>query len=104
MVNPTGFIEFQRAEVGHRPIRQRIRDWEEIDQPLTDRVLNQQAARCMDCGIPFCHGIGCPVKNRIPEFNDLVYRVRHSFSLSRSTEFPRARLKTFSFSSSKEST
>ncbi len=76
MADPTGFVDYQRVEVGHRPIEQRIQDWEEIDRPLTTRVLNEQAARCMDCGIPFCHGIGCPVKNRIPEFNDLVYRGR----------------------------
>ncbi len=76
MANPTGFIQFPRVEVGHRPVQERIKDFEEVDQPLVDEVLNQQAARCMDCGIPFCHGIGCPVKNRIPEFNDLVYRNR----------------------------
>jgi len=74
MGNPTGFQQFQRIEVPHRPIEERIRDWEEVDQPLVDEVLNQQAARCMDCGIPFCHGMGCPIENRIPEFNDLVYR------------------------------
>ena len=76
MANPTGFLQYPRVEVGHRPIRERIQDWHEIDQPLVDRVLNQQAARCMDCGIPFCHAVGCPLKNRIPEFNDLVYRDR----------------------------
>lgn len=76
MGNPTGFLQFPRVEVGHRPVAERIRDWYEIDRPLTERVLNEQAARCMDCGIPFCHMSGCPVKNRIPEFNDLVYRGR----------------------------
>jgi glutamate synthase (NADPH/NADH) small chain len=74
VANPTGFIEFPRIEVGHRPVNERIRDWHEIDMPLMEETLGQQAARCMDCGIPFCHGAGCPVKNRIPEFNDLVYR------------------------------
>ncbi len=74
MAKPTGFIEFQRVEVPHRPIEERIRDWYEVDRPLAARVLNEQAARCMDCGIPFCHAVGCPVKNRIPEFNDLVFR------------------------------
>ena len=53
-----------------------LKDFKETDLPLSLEVLNQQAARCMDCGIPFCHGIGCPVKNRIPEFNDLVYQDR----------------------------
>ena len=76
MGNVTGFIEVPRVEVGHRPVAERIRDWHEIDRPLVERTLNQQAGRCMDCGIPYCHGAGCPVKNRIPEFNDLVYRGR----------------------------
>jgi len=76
MGNPTGFIQFDRVDIGYRSVDDRIKDWHEIDQPLVDEVLNKQAARCMDCGIPFCHGIGCPVKNRIPEFNDLVYRGR----------------------------
>ena len=76
MANPTGFLEYPRVEVGHRPIPERIRDWHEIDRPLVDRVLNQQAARCMDCGIPFCHALGCPLKNRIPEFNQLAYQNR----------------------------
>ena len=70
MANPTGFLQYPRVEVGHRPIEQRIQDWHEIDQPLVDRVFNQQAARCMDCGMPFCHAVGCPLKNRIPEFNE----------------------------------
>ncbi len=76
MGNPTGFIEYQRVEAGHRPINERIKDWYEVDRPLVARVLTEQAARCMDCGIPYCHSTGCPVKNRIPEFNDLVYRNR----------------------------
>jgi glutamate synthase (NADPH) small chain len=78
VADPTGFVKFARAEVEHRPVEERIRDWEEIDRPLAERVLHEQAARCMDCGIPFCHAAGCPVLNRIPEFNDLVYRDRWS--------------------------
>jgi glutamate synthase (NADPH/NADH) small chain len=74
VANPTGFLEVPRVEAGHRSVSERIRDWHEIDLPLVEATLRQQAARCMDCGIPFCHGAGCPVKNRIPEFNDLVYR------------------------------
>ncbi len=74
MANPTGFKQFARTELPHRPVSERIKDWYEVDQPLVNSVLNEQAARCMDCGIPFCHATGCPVKNRIPEFNDLVYR------------------------------
>ena len=73
---PPDFCNIPRVEIEHRPIEERIQDWHEIDRPLVDRVLNEQAARCMDCGIPFCHAVGCPVKNRIPEFNDLVYRDR----------------------------
>ena len=76
MGNPTGFIQYPRVEVGHRSIQDRIQDWREIDQPLVDRALSEQAARCMDCGIPFCHAVGCPLGNRIPEFNDLVYQGR----------------------------
>lgn len=76
MANPTGFLEYARVEVPHRPVAERIRDWHEIDMPLVARTLHEQAARCMDCGIPYCHAAGCPVKNRIPEFNDLVYHDR----------------------------
>ena len=77
MAKPTGFLEVKRQNVAHRPIPQRVRDFFEIDLPLPQEVLTKQASRCMDCGIPFCHSeFGCPVKNRIPEFNDLVYRGR----------------------------
>ncbi|MGQ9574345.1 MAG: glutamate synthase subunit beta [Thermoguttaceae bacterium] len=74
MGDPLGFVKYPRVEIDHRPVAQRIRDWEEIDLPLREQVLCQQAARCMDCGTPFCHAVGCPVENRIPEFNELVYR------------------------------
>ena len=76
MASPTGFTQFARVEVEHRPVKERIKDWHEIDRPLVARTLNEQAARCMDCGIPYCHAVGCPVQNRIPEFNDLVYHDR----------------------------
>jgi NAD(P)H-dependent glutamate synthase small subunit len=76
MADPMGFVVYPRVEIGHRPVAERVRDWEEIDRPLAAPVLHQQAARCMDCGIPFCHGMGCPVRNRIPEFNELVYAGR----------------------------
>jgi glutamate synthase (NADPH/NADH) small chain len=71
-----GFLKYKRQDVGHRPVQQRIRDFEEMDLPLTPDRLRQQAARCMDCGIPFCHGVGCPLKNCIPDFNELVYKNR----------------------------
>jgi len=71
-----GFLKYKRQDVGHRPVQERIRDFEELDLPLTADQLHQQAARCMDCGIPFCHGVGCPLKNCIPDFNELVYKNR----------------------------
>ena len=76
MGKPTGFQEFKREDVPHRPVEQRVADYFEVDLPLSEEQLLKQAARCMDCGIPFCHGTGCPLANRIPEFNDLVYRKR----------------------------
>jgi len=72
---PTGFIEHRREDIGHRPVAERVEDFFEIDVPHPAETLVRQASRCMDCGIPFCH-TGCPVHNRIPEFNDLVYRGR----------------------------
>lgn len=71
-----GFVKYKRREVAHRPIEQRIHDFIEIDLPLTPDEIHQQAARCMDCGIPFCHGLGCPLKNSIPDINELVYQNR----------------------------
>ena len=76
MAKPGGFMEHAREEVPHRPVGDRVRDYFEIDLPLPAERLTAQAARCMDCGIPFCHGVGCPVQNRIPDFNDLIYRGR----------------------------
>jgi len=70
---PAGFLEYARQQAPHRPIEQRVKDFLEVDVPLSEDALTRQAARCMDCGIPFCHGVGCPLANRIPEFNDLVY-------------------------------
>jgi len=74
MGNPAGFMEFKRLDPRARPVEERIKDYQEIYPLLTEQELRTQAARCMDCGIPFCHGIGCPVENIIPEFNELVYR------------------------------
>jgi glutamate synthase (NADPH/NADH) small chain len=69
-----GFLKYKRQEIGHRPVEERIHDFNELDLPLTPGQLVQQAARGMDCGIPFCHGVGCPLKNFIPDFNDLIYQ------------------------------
>jgi glutamate synthase (NADPH/NADH) small chain len=69
----TGFMEIARADRGYRPVAERVRHWKEFVVPLSAAETRQQAARCMDCGIPYCH-IGCPVNNQIPDWNDLVYR------------------------------
>ncbi|MBP7049829.1 MAG: glutamate synthase subunit beta [Phycisphaerae bacterium] len=69
-----GFLKYERREIGHRPVEERIHDFNEIDLPLTPDAIRKQAARCMDCGIPFCHGAGCPVGNSIPDMNEFVYK------------------------------
>jgi NAD(P)H-dependent glutamate synthase small subunit len=69
-----GFLKYNRREVGHRPVEERIHDFAELDLPLTPEQIHQQTARCMDCGVPFCHGAGCPLKNNSPELNELVYK------------------------------
>jgi glutamate synthase (NADPH) small chain len=74
MADPKGFLTYPRENSGYRPITKRIRDWQEVIISLTPNALKEQAARCMDCGVPFCHGVGCPLGNQIPEFNDLAYR------------------------------
>lgn len=69
----TGFLEFNRELPEKRPVQERIKDFNEFIERYSEEKLNQQAARCMDCGVPFCHN-GCPLGNIIPEFNDAVYR------------------------------
>ncbi|MEW6330131.1 MAG: glutamate synthase subunit beta [Pseudomonadota bacterium] len=69
----TGFIEFHRAKQPYRPVAERLKDWKQVMAPFAEGELRQQGARCMDCGIPFCHQ-GCPLGNLIPDWNDLVYR------------------------------
>ncbi len=73
MGKPTGFLEIDRRERGYEPTDARLRNWREFVRPLPDSEVERQAARCMSCGIPFCH-TGCPVNNLIPDWNDLVYR------------------------------
>jgi glutamate synthase (NADPH/NADH) small chain len=73
MGKPTGFLEFTRESPSKAPIRERVQHYNEFVARLEDTALNQQAARCMNCGIPFCHH-GCPLGNVIPEFNDAVYQ------------------------------
>src|SRR5215469_3516386 len=82
MGKPTGFIEYLRELPVDRTPIERVRDWNEFHHHMDDKRLRNQAARCMDCGVPFCHtgtlisgaASGCPVNNLIPEWNDLVYR------------------------------
>ena len=91
MGNPTGFLEIKRATIPDRPPRERLRDWREIHAGRNDAAVAAQAARCMDCGTPFCHtglvlggaASGCPINNLIPEWNDLVYRGRWKEALQR---------------------
>ncbi|MES2647342.1 MAG: glutamate synthase subunit beta [Bacteroidota bacterium] len=73
MGKPTGFKEFTRELPAKKPVEERIHHYNEFVERYDDNKLNQQAARCMDCGIPFCHS-GCPLGNVIPEFNDAIYR------------------------------
>jgi glutamate synthase (NADPH/NADH) small chain len=79
---PTGFIEIQRKKHPSRPIEERVLDWHEVYLPYKHADLEQQGARCMDCGIPFCHQ-GCPLGNLIPDWNDLVYRDRWEAAIER---------------------
>src|SRR5262245_1415196 len=69
----TGFMEFDRHDRGYKPAAERVKHWNEFVVPLPAAEVKTQAARCMDCGIPYCHN-GCPVNNQIPDWNDLVYR------------------------------
>jgi NAD(P)H-dependent glutamate synthase small subunit len=71
-----GFMKYTRQDVGHRPVAERVLDFSQMDLPLTPDQIRRQAARCMDCGIPFCHGVGCPLKNCIPDMNELIYKNR----------------------------
>ena len=68
-----GFLEYQRRDPGYRPVAERLRDWSAVERRPTDLELHEQAARCMDCGVPFCSGFGCPVMNRIPELIDRAW-------------------------------
>ena len=70
----TGFLEIDRQTAKYQPASDRIRHFKEFTIPMSDHEVQKQAARCMDCGIPYCHGpTGCPVHNQIPDWNDLVY-------------------------------
>ena len=82
MAKVTGFLEYGREETPHRPVEERIRDWSEVQaDPPIERV-RMQAARCMDCGVPFCNN-GCPLGNIIPDWNDFVYHEKMQDALAR---------------------
>ena len=86
----TGFLEFSRELPQRRPVEQRVNDWFEIYEPFAAEKVQQQGARCMDCGVPFCH-TGCPLTNIIPDWNDLVYQAnwRHAVRVLHATNnFP----------------
>ena len=78
----TGFMEYARQAPAGRPVGERLKDYLEVYPPVDESVLKEQGARCMDCGIPFCH-TGCPLTNIIPDWNDLVYRGRWQDALRR---------------------
>src|SRR5256885_5500128 len=78
----TGFLEIQREQPARRQVEDRLQDWQEIYQPFPEEKQKEQGARCMDCGVPFCH-TGCPVNNLIPDWNDLVYNGRWETAIRR---------------------
>src|SRR5688572_31345869 len=82
MGKPTGFLEFPRELPTRRPVPDRLHDWQEVYNPFPVIQLRQQGARCMDCGIPFCHQ-GCPLGNLIPDWNDLVWKDRWRDAIDR---------------------
>jgi glutamate synthase (NADPH/NADH) small chain len=78
----TGFMEFKRENAPKRSVKERLKDWRELELKMPEDKLRAQGARCMDCGIPFCHK-GCPLGNIIPDWNDLVYRGRWKDAIDR---------------------
>ncbi|HEY4382771.1 MAG TPA: glutamate synthase subunit beta [Acidobacteriaceae bacterium] len=82
MGKDTGFLEIQREQPTRRKVEDRLKDWTEIYEPFGEEKQKEQGARCMDCGVPFCHS-GCPVNNLIPDWNDLVYSGRWETAIRR---------------------
>ena len=78
----TGFLEYEREAPHKEPVADRLKHWREFEHKLPEEQLRLQGARCMDCGIPFCHK-GCPLGNIIPDWNDLVYRGRWREAIDR---------------------
>lgn len=90
MGNPKAFLTIPRQEAGHRPVHDRINDFGEVEQTLNTSERKQQASRCMDCGVPFCHW-ACPLGNRPPEFQDALYKGKWEEAyeiLSQTNDFP----------------
>src|SRR5579871_1892361 len=81
MGDPRAFLKVKRIGDEKRPVMERVNDWRELVVPAAPADARAQASRCMDCGIPFCHG-GCPLGNLIPDSNDLVYRNRWKEALA----------------------
>ncbi len=99
MGKPTGFLDYERKTIPERDPKERIKDWRETHADRDDEAVKEQGARCMDCGVPYCHtgmilsgmASGCPINNLIPEFNDLVYRGQWQEAyerLNRTNNFP----------------
>ncbi|HBE55050.1 MAG TPA: glutamate synthase, partial [Prevotellaceae bacterium] len=73
MGNPKAFLSIHRKEAGYRPVSERVHDFSEVEQTLNTHDRREQASRCMDCGVPFCHW-ACPLGNKSPEWNDALYK------------------------------
>ena len=71
MADPLGFMKYKRAKHPYRPVKERKKDWNQVMARFDSDSIREQASRCMDCGIPFCHN-SCPLGNLIPEWNDLA--------------------------------
>src|SRR5437762_1276096 len=82
MGDARGFVKFKRTKQPYRPVGERLHDWNQVMRPYPEEELKKQGARCMDCGIPFCHQ-GCPLGNVIPDWNDLVFRGRWDEAIER---------------------
>ncbi len=90
MGNPKAFLTIQRKEAGYRPLSERVHDFSEVEQTLNTKDRQEQASRCMDCGVPFCHW-ACPLGNRCPEWNDALYKGNWELAykiLSSTNDFP----------------
>ena len=100
MGKATGFIDTKREDLNNRPVKERVKDWQEVKQDhYSKEILQAQAGRCMDCSIPFCHTgsiindalVGCPLHNLTPEFNEFVYQDIPEFAyirLCKNNNFP----------------